>query len=158
LARAVGNIKILTLCGGTPIRPQTESLKFGAHIVVGTPGRLMDHIERGTVDFSGLHTLVLDEAGRMLDMGFYDDVSKVVAACPGKRQTLLFSATYADDIRKASARFLHKPAEIKVESVHDAGQIEQRFYEIDTDRRHAVVAQLLEHFRPGSTLAFCNTK
>src|SRR5690606_13788582 len=101
LARAIGNIKVLTLCGGTPIRPQIESLKFGAHIIVGTPGRLMDHIERDSVDFSGLHTLVLDEADRMLDMGFYDDVAKVVSACPGTRQTLLFSATYADDIRKA---------------------------------------------------------
>jgi len=158
LARALGNVKILTLCGGTPIRPQIESLKFGAHIVVGTPGRLMDHIERQTVDFSGLHTLVLDEADRMLDMGFYDDVAKVVAACPNSRQTLLFSATYADDIRKASARFLKKPTEVKVESVHDASQIEQRFYEIDADRRHSTVAQLLEHFRPASTLAFCNTK
>ncbi|MDS1141988.1 ATP-dependent RNA helicase DbpA [Pusillimonas sp. SM2304] len=158
LARAVGNVKILTLCGGTPIRPQVESVKFGAHVVVGTPGRLMDHIERSTVDFSSVHTLVLDEADRMLDMGFYNDVAKVVAACPGSRQTLLFSATYADDIRKASARFLKKPAEIKVDAVHDAGQIEQRFYEIDADRRHAAVAQLLEHFRPESTLAFCNTK
>ncbi|NYT57364.1 ATP-dependent RNA helicase DbpA [Alcaligenaceae bacterium] len=158
LARAIGNIKILTLCGGTPIRPQTESLKFGAHVIVGTPGRLMDHIERDTVDFSGLHTLVLDEADRMLDMGFYDDVSKVVKACAAQRQTLLFSATYAEDIRKASARFLHKPAEVKVESVHDASQIEQRFYEIDADKRHSAVAQLLEHFRPESTLAFCNTK
>ncbi|AEC20041.1 ATP-dependent RNA helicase DbpA [Pusillimonas sp. T7-7] len=158
LARAIGNIKVITLCGGTPIRPQIESLKFGAHIVVGTPGRLMDHIERDTVDFSGLHTLVLDEADRMLDMGFYDDVTKIVGSCPGTRQTQLFSATYADDIRKASARFLRKPKEVKVESVHDASQIEQRFYEIDADRRHSAVAQLLEHFRPESTLAFCNTK
>src|SRR5690606_24665124 len=158
LARAVGNVKILTLCGGTPIRPQFESMKFGAHVVVGTPGRLMDHIERNTVDFSSLHTLVLDEADRMLDMGFYDDVAKVVAACPNSRQTLLFSATYADDIRKASARFLNHPHEVKVESVHDAGQIAQHFYEVDADRRHGAVAQLLEHFRPASTLAFCNTK
>src|SRR5690606_7924234 len=137
-------------------RPQIESLKFGAHIIVGTPGRLMDHIERNTVDFSGLHTLVLDEADRMLDMGFYDDVAKIVGACPGTRQTLLFSATYADDIRKASAHFLDQPEEVKVESIHDAGQIEQRFYEVDADKRHGAVAQLLEHFRPTSTLAFCN--
>src|SRR3546814_18312447 len=94
----------------------------------------------------------------MLDMGFYDDVTKIVGSCPGTRQTLLFSATYADDIRKASARFLHEPKEIKVESVHGASQIEQRFYEIEVDRRHSAVAQLLEHFRPESPLAFCNTK
>lgn len=158
LARALGNTKIITLCGGTPIRPQVESLKFGAHIIVATPGRLMDHIDRNTVDLSRIRTLVLDEADRMLDMGFYDDVTHIVGACPAQRQTLLFSATYADDIRKASARFLKKPAEVKVESVHDASQIEQIFYEIEPERRLAVVGQLLEHFRPVSTLAFCNTK
>lgn len=158
LARALGNIKIITLCGGTPIRPQVESLKFGAHIIVATPGRLMDHLDRGSVDLSRIRTLVLDEADRMLDMGFYDDVTYIVSACPPKRQTLLFSATYAEDIRKASARFLNKPAEVKVESVHDASQIEQFFYEIEPDRRLAAVGQLLEHFRPVSTLAFCNTK
>ncbi len=158
LARALGNTKIITLCGGTPIRPQVESLKFGAHVIVATPGRLMDHIDRGTVNLSEIRTLVLDEADRMLDMGFYDDVTHIVSACPEKRQTLLFSATYADDIRKASARFMKKPAEVKVESVHNAAQIEQLFYEIEPDRRLAAVAQLLEHFRPVSTLAFCNTK
>ncbi|MBF6617823.1 ATP-dependent RNA helicase DbpA [Pollutimonas thiosulfatoxidans] len=158
LARALGNIKILTLCGGTPIRPQVESLKFGAHVLVGTPGRIMDHIDRQTVDLGAIHTLVLDEADRMLDMGFFDDVAKIVRNCPATRQTLLFSATYADDIRKASARFLKQPAQVKVESVHDAGQIVQYFYEVEGDKRLAAVAQLLEHFRPGSTLAFCNTK
>src|SRR5690606_35872978 len=103
---------------------QVESLQHGAHIIVGTPGRLLDHIERGSVDFSGLKTLVLDEADRMVDMGFYDDIATIVAACPPKRQTLLFSATYPDNIRKASARFLSRPAEVKVQSQHDASQIE----------------------------------
>ena len=158
LARAASNVKILTLCGGAPIRPQIESLQHGAHIIVGTPGRLLDHIERGSVDFSRLKTLVLDEADRMVDMGFYDDIATIIAACPLKRQTLLFSATYPDNIRKASARFLSRPIEVKVESQHDASQIEQYFYEIDADKRNAAVAQLLEHFRPASTLAFCNTK
>jgi len=158
LARAVGNVKVLTLCGGTPIRPQIESLKFGAHVLVGTPGRIMDHLDRGTVDLSDLQILVLDEADRMLGMGFYGDVAKIVKACPARRQTLLFSATYADDIRQASAPFLRQPVEVKTDAVHAAGQIEQRFYEIDAERRHWAVAQLLEHFRPESTLAFCNTK
>ncbi|NYT61420.1 ATP-dependent RNA helicase DbpA [Alcaligenaceae bacterium] len=158
LARALGNTKIITLCGGTPIRPQVESLKFGAHIIVATPGRLMDHLDRSTVDLSRIRTLVLDEADRMLDMGFYDDVKYIVSACPPQRQTLLFSATYADDIRQASARFLKKPAEVKVESVHEASQIKQVFYEIQPDQRLATVAQILEHYRPVSTLAFCNTK
>ncbi|GAB2904793.1 ATP-dependent RNA helicase DbpA [Paralcaligenes ginsengisoli] len=158
LARAAGNVKILTVCGGTPIRPQIESLARGAHIVVGTPGRLLDHIDRNSIDLSAIQTLVLDEADRMIDMGFYDDIVTVVNACSAKRQTLLFSATYPDDIRKASARFLIKPTEVKVESQHDASQIEQHFYEIAPENRNAAVAQLLEHFRPVSTLAFCNTK
>ncbi|NYT81604.1 ATP-dependent RNA helicase DbpA [Alcaligenaceae bacterium] len=158
LARALGNIKVLTLCGGTAARPQNESLKFGAHIVVGTPGRLLDHVNRGTLDLSEVRTLVLDEADRMLDMGFYEDVSRLVSACPGNRQTLLFSATYADDIRHASAPFLMEPEEVRTESLHEAGKINQTFYEIEPERRMAAVAQLLEHYHPVSTLAFCNTK
>ena len=158
LARFAGNIKTLTLTGGSPIRPQVESLEHGAHIVVGTPGRLIDHIDRGSIDLSKLQTLVLDEADRMVDMGFMEDVIRIVSACPPKRQTLLFSATYAEDIRKASARFMRNPAEVKVESLVDASQIEQHFFEINPDERNAAVAQLLEHFRPASTIAFCNTK
>lgn len=88
------NIKIITLCGGAPMRPQISSLEHGAHIVVGTPGRIMDHLERGSLRLDALNTLVLDEADRMLDMGFFDDIVVVAAACPKERQTLLFSATY----------------------------------------------------------------
>ncbi|OWW19327.1 ATP-dependent RNA helicase DbpA [Noviherbaspirillum denitrificans] len=158
LARFAENIKVLTLCGGTSMRPQITSLEHGAHIVVGTPGRIRDHLGRGTIDLSGLQTLVLDEADRMVDMGFYEEISGIVSACPARRQTLLFSATYPDDIRKASASFLREPAEVKVEAQHDASRIEQRFYEVDSDGRNAAVAQLLSHYRPVSTLAFCNTK
>jgi len=158
LARAIGNVKILTLCGGTAMRPQTESLRYGAHVVVGTPGRLMDHIDRGNLDLSVVRTLVLDEADRMLDMGFYGDVGHIASVCPEDRQTLLFSATYADDIREASAPFLMAPAEIKVDALHDASRIAQTFYEIQSEDRLAAVVRILEHFRPASTLAFCNTK
>lgn len=158
LARLMSNIKILTLCGGAPARPQVESLSRGAHVVVGTPGRIMDHIERGSLDLALLQTLVLDEADRMVDMGFYDDIAMIVSRCPNSRQTLLFSATYPENIRKASARFLKNPLEIKVESQHDASRIEQIFYEIDPAQRLEAVARLLTHFRPNSALAFCNTK
>ncbi|VFR79274.1 ATP-dependent 23S rRNA helicase DbpA [plant metagenome] len=158
LARAIPNIKILTLCGGTPIRPQTESLAHGAHVVVGTPGRLMDHLARGNLALERLRTLVLDEADRMLDMGFFDDIAQIVAQCPARRQTLLFSATYAADIRRASARFLNRPAEVKVEALHAPTQITQIFYEIPRETREAAVETLIRHFRPVSTLAFCNTR
>ena len=158
LARFADNIKVLTLCGGAPMRPQIASLEHGAHIVVGTPGRIRDHIGRGSINLATVQTLVLDEADRMVDMGFYEEIAGIVSACPARRQSLLFSATYPDDIRKASASFLRQPAEVKVESQHAGEQIEQRFYEVDFDSRNAAVAKLLNHFKPVSTLAFCNTK
>ena len=138
--------------------PQAESLAHGAHVVVGTPGRIQDHLARGSLDLAGLNTLVLDEADRMVDMGFYDDIVAIASHCPTKRQTLLFSATYPDNIRKLAARFLRNPAEVKVEAQHDASRIEQIFYEIKPEERLDAVARLLAHFRPASTLAFCNTK
>ncbi|MDN0085728.1 ATP-dependent RNA helicase DbpA [Crenobacter sp. SG2305] len=158
LARAFDNIKVLTLCGGATMRPQMASLEHGAHIVVGTPGRILDHLERGSLDLAGLQTLVLDEADRMVDMGFYDDIAKVVKACPAERQTLLFSATYPDTIRQQSARFLRNPAEVVVESQHDDSKIQQRFFEVAPEQRLATVAKLLKHYRPVSSIAFCNTK
>ncbi|MGV3742442.1 MAG: ATP-dependent RNA helicase DbpA [Burkholderiaceae bacterium] len=158
LARFADNIKVLTLTGGAPMRPQIASLEHGAHIVVGTPGRIRDHIGRNTIDLARVHTLVLDEADRMVDMGFYEEIAGIVSACPKWRQTLLFSATYPDDIRRASAEFLREPAEVKVEAQHSEAQIEQRFYEVGYEDRNAAVAKLLNHFKPVSTLAFCNTK
>ncbi|MBB5369074.1 MULTISPECIES: ATP-dependent RNA helicase DbpA [unclassified Janthinobacterium] len=158
LARAAGNIKILTLTGGAPMRPQIASLEHGAHIVVGTPGRLRDHIGRGTINLNHVQTLVLDEADRMTDMGFYEEIAGIVSACPARRQTLLFSATYPEDIRRATASFLVNPLEVTVEAQHDNEKIEQRFYEIGFDERNAAVCKLLKHFKPESTLAFCNTK
>lgn len=158
LARATGNVKIITLTGGTAMRPQIASLEHGAHIVVGTPGRIRDHLGRATINLGTVQTLVLDEADRMTDMGFYDEIAGIVSACPARRQTLLFSATYPDDIRRATAAFLNNPAEVTVQAQHDNSQIEQRFYEVGFDDRNAAVGKLLKHFQPVSTLAFCNTK
>jgi ATP-independent RNA helicase DbpA len=158
IARAEDNIKILSLCGGIPMRPQIASLEHGAHIVVGTPGRIMDHLERGTLDLASLNTLVLDEADRMLDMGFFDDIAYVAKQCPKERQTLLFSATYPPGIVKLSQQFLRKPQEIKLQEQHDNSKIRQRFYEVKDDERLHAVGLLLNHYRPVSTLAFCNTK
>jgi ATP-dependent RNA helicase DbpA len=158
LARAEDNIKALTLCGGTPIRNQLASLAHGAHIVVGTPGRILDHLSRETLALDALNTLVLDEADRMLDMGFADDIAQVVAACPPARQTLLFSATYPEGVAALAARFMRDPQQLTLTERHAATQIRQRFYEVsDSERLHAV-GLLLDHYRPVSTLAFCNTK
>ena len=158
LARAADNIKILTLCGGSTMRPQIASLEHGAHIVVGTPGRIMDHIERGTLNLDALNTLVLDEADRMLDMGFVDAMAYVVRNCPRERQTLLFSATYPEGIARLARQFMRDPQEVKLLDQHEESKIRQRFYKIDNEQRLEAVPILLKHYRPVSTLAFCNTK
>jgi len=158
LARAEDNIKVVTLCGGVPLRGQLATLEHGAHIVVGTPGRIMDHLERASLKLDALNTLVLDEADRMLDMGFFDDIVTVAKQCPKDRQTLLFSATYPEGIAKLSAQFMRDPLTVKVEAQHAGAQIEQRWYEITENQRLDTVSRLLAHFRPASTLAFCNTK
>jgi ATP-dependent RNA helicase DbpA len=158
LARFQDNIKILTLCGGSTMRPQMASLEHGAHIVVGTPGRIMDHLERESLKLDALNTLVLDEADRMLDMGFYDSIAYVAKHCPTERQTLLFSATYPDGIARLARQFLRKPEEVKLQEVHEESKIRQRFYEVKHEERLQAVGLLLKHYRPVSTLAFCNTK
>ena len=158
LARAEDNIKTLTLCGGLPIRTQLASLAHGAHIVVGTPGRILDHLQRETLSLEALNTLVLDEADRMLDMGFAEDIAQVVAHCPKQRQTLLFSATYPDDVAALAGRFMRDPKTVTLTERHAANKIRQRFYEVTEAERLHAVGLLLNHFRPASTLAFCNTK
>ncbi len=158
LARFADNIKVLSLCGGSTMRPQRESLEHGAHIVVGTPGRIMDHLDRGSLNLEALNTLVLDEADRMLDMGFYDQIAYVAKQCPLQRQTMLFSATYPDGIGRLAQRFMRKPQEVKLLEQHEHGKIRQRFYEVTHEARLQTVALLLKHYRPVSTLAFCNTK
>jgi ATP-independent RNA helicase DbpA len=158
LARAQDNIKVITLCGGIALRGQRASLENGAHIVVGTPGRVMDHLERGYLTLESLNTLVLDEADRMLDMGFFEDIVKVAKQCPAERQTLLFSATYPEGIEKLAKQFMRDPQRIEIAPPKTESLIEQRFYEVTRQTRLHVVGQLLRHFRPVSTLAFCNTK
>jgi len=158
LARAEENIKVLTLAGGVPLRGQITSLERGAHVVVGTPGRVLDHLERGNLQLAGLRTLVLDEADRMLDMGFVDDIAKIARQAPPQRQTLLFSATYPEGIARLAAQFMRNPVTVAVEAQHGSEQIEQRWYEVRESERMPLVAQLLAHFRPASTLAFCNTR
>jgi ATP-independent RNA helicase DbpA len=158
LARSRPNVKVVTLCGGVALRGQVLSLEHGADIVVGTPGRILDHLERGSLNLTAVNTLVLDEADRMLDMGFFDDIAKVVRQCAKDRQTLLFSATYPEVIAQLAAQFMRSPQTVKVEALHSAHKIEQIFVEVgETERLHAV-SMLLAHYRPERTLAFCNTK
>ena len=158
LARAADNIKILTLCGGVSIGPQIGSLEHGAHVIVGTPGRIQEHLKKGTLKLDGLNTLILDEADRMLDMGFYDAIAEIIGQTPSRRQTLLFSATYPSSIKQLSATFMRDPQQVKAEALHDDAQIEQRFYEIDPENRMDAVVHVLASFRPESCVAFCFTK
>jgi ATP-independent RNA helicase DbpA len=158
LARAEDNVKVLTLTGGTPIKPQSDSLAHGAHVVVGTPGRIIDHLDRGGLQLGALKTLVLDEADRMLDMGFMDDIAAIASRAPTSRQTLLFSATYPEGIQNLAKKFLRDPKEVKLAQRPSGTQIRQRFYEVKEEERLHAVGLLLDHFRPVSTLAFCNTK
>ncbi len=158
LARAEDNIKILTLCGGVSLGPQIASLEHGAHIIVGTPGRIQQHLDKGTLVLDGLNTLVLDEADRMLDMGFFDAIAAIIGKTPSRRQTLLFSATYPAGIEQLAADFMRKPQQVKVESLHTDNQIEQRFIEIDPQQRLEAVTRVLGHYRPQSCVAFCFTK
>ena len=158
LARFTDNVKILTLCGGVPFGPQFGSLEHGAHIVVGTPGRILDHLGRGSLDLKSLRMLVLDEADRMLDMGFKEDLAAIVAATPRNRQTLLFSATYPQSIAAMSATVQQNPVTVKVDATHDGQQIEQLFFFVERGKRVAAVARILGHYRSELTLVFCNTK
>ena len=158
LARAEENIKVVTLCGGVALRGQRASLEHGAHIVVGTPGRVLDHLSRGYLVLENLAMLVLDEADRMLDMGFFDDIAQVLKQTPGTQQTLLFSATYPPGIEKIAQQFMRASRQVKVEQAAVQLKIEQRFYEVERGNRLDTVVRLIRHFRPVSTLAFCNTK
>lgn len=159
LARAIHNIKVLTLCGGVPMGPQIGSLEHGAHIIVGTPGRILDHLDKGRINLEELNTLVLDEADKMLEMGFQDAINAIIENAPVKRQSLLFSATFPEQINWIAGRVLNNPVTVKVATEHDNKTINQHFYPVnDIDEKLAAVRLLLMTHKPESTVVFCNTK
>ncbi|WP_415884653.1 ATP-dependent RNA helicase DbpA [Neptuniibacter sp. QD72_48] len=158
LARFTENVKILTLCGGQSIGPQIGSLEHGAHIVVGTPGRIKDHLRKKTLRLDKATTVVLDEADRMLDMGFSDDIRDIIGQTPKKRQTLLFSATYPKTIASLSADILNQPITVEVESTHQQSQIEQHFFEIEKENKLENLSAILAQFKPEFAVIFCNMK
>ncbi len=158
LARYKENLKILTLCGGTPMRPQIASLERGAHILIGTPGRIQDHLSRETIYLKDIHSLVLDEADRMLDMGFYDEIKKIISNLPRKRQSMLFSATYPENIQKLSREILNNPEVIKVDTEHDDLIIHEVGIEIEEQKREEMILQILKSYKPETAIIFCNTK
>ena len=158
LGRSIHNIKVLTLCGGVPSKHQILSLEHGAHFIVGTPGRVLDHLQQQRLDLSELRMLVLDEADRMLDMGFLDEVARIAAAMPAKRQTLLFSATYPDKIEQLAASLMQQPVRVSVSSSQATSSIEQQFYALESSSREQAVMLVLQQLQPASCVVFCNTK
>jgi ATP-independent RNA helicase DbpA len=157
LSRHIHNIKVLTLCGGTPFKPQVLSLSHQAHIIVGTPGRVLKHIQQNNIDLQNINSLVLDEADKMLDMGFYDDIMEIINSLPKKRQTLLFSATFEKNIEKLASNVLINPKIVKVEN-EEKVHIEQKFYEVSEDSKTALIPALISSNKAKSILIFCNMK
>jgi ATP-independent RNA helicase DbpA len=159
LARGIHNIKVLTLCGGVAFGPQVGSLEHGAHIIVGTPGRVEEHLRKANLNLDNLTTLVLDEADRMLDMGFQQALDDIVSYMPKQRQTLLFSATYPPKIEKTAQRIMLSPVTVEVQDIHSKQTIVQTLYQVaSNDARFDAVRLLLQAHQPESTLIFCNTK
>lgn len=158
LARAMPNIKVLTLCGGVPLRPQLASLAHEPHVVVGTPGRVLELLQQQALPLQAVRVLVLDEADRMLDMGFTADLNSIVAALPVARQTLLFSATISDAIRGISRRLQREPRDVSVEDTGAQPQIAQWFYEVDDARKPIALRALLLEHASASAVVFCNTR
>jgi ATP-independent RNA helicase DbpA len=159
LARFTKNCKVLVICGGSSEYQQLSSLEHGAHIIVGTPGRVLKFLKKGAIDLRTINFLVLDEADRMLDMGFRDEMEAIISYAPKKYQSLLFSATFPEEILELSSGFQKNPKRIQVDSKHEANVIRQVFIEM-TDHRQKMDAliRLLGHFKPQSAVIFCKTK
>ena len=159
LARQLPNIKVLNLSGGVPMKAQLDSLRHAAHIIVGTPGRVHKHLDKQTLSLKHLQTLILDEADRMLDMGFYEAIDMIIKQCPVQRQTLLFSATYPEGIKKLAGKFLKNPKHITVQEKVIELDIQQVFYKLDSfENKLELLKTVLFHYKPTSALIFCNTK
>jgi ATP-dependent RNA helicase DeaD len=150
-------IKFAVVYGGVGISPQIDEISR-AEIVVGTPGRILDHMERGTFKLDKIDVLVLDEADRMLDMGFIDDVRRIIEACPKERQTMLFSATINKDISYLAAKYMKNPVEVSVESYVDASKLEQIYYDVPSNVKFSLLVHLLKREQSDLVMVFCNTR
>lgn len=158
LARFQANIKIVVLTGGVGIGPQIASMEKGAHVVVGTPGRIQDHLRKGTLQIDQVETLVLDEADRMLDMGFKEEIEQIVSHTPNARQTLLFSATYPDNIQALSQNLQRNPVSIKIASTRDTSSIEQQLIICEPRQKNEQLLAAITQFGIEQAVIFCNTK
>jgi ATP-dependent RNA helicase DeaD len=150
-------LKICSVYGGVSINPQIEDLQY-ANVVVGTPGRILDHLERGTIDLRNLKILVLDEADRMLDMGFIEDVQTIIEQCNNFRQTLLFSATMPIEIRRISKKYMQDPIEVFAEANVDPSKLKQIYYDVEDNEKLSLLVHLLKNDSSKLVMVFCNTQ
>ncbi|HQY50065.1 MAG TPA: ATP-dependent RNA helicase DbpA, partial [Thermomonas sp.] len=158
LATGIANLKLSVLCGGIPLAPQLASLAHAPHVVVGTPGRVLELVQKDALDLRGVRTLVLDEADRMLDMGFEEPIRALVKRTPKERQSLLFSATFPDSIRSLATAMLREPLEVSVDGGAQPATIAAHFFDAEPARRAPQLAALLLEFRPDSAVVFCNMR
>lgn len=150
-------LHVAIVYGGVGMAPQIDALQR-ADIVVGTPGRILDHLERGSFKLSHIKTLVLDEADRMLDMGFIEDVTRIIEACPAERQTLLFSATISPDIAHMAKRYMKNPLEVSAGERVDPSKLAQGFYDVPKHLKFSLLLHLIKQERAGLVMVFCNTR
>jgi len=148
---------VQTIYGGAPMEPQTRGLR-NAEIVVGTPGRILDHMRRGTMNLSNVKVFVLDEADKMIDMGFIDDIKKIEKNIPKSRQTLLFSATMPSGLTKIVSSFTNNAKKIKTKTKVEESLLKQYYYDIDYRRKFSLLVHLIEEEKPGLAIIFCNTR
>ena len=151
------NLKVISVYGGVSIYNQVKMIP-SSEIIVGTPGRILDHLGKGNLDLSRLNTLVLDEADRMFDMGFIDDVKKIIEECPNKRQTLLFSATITSDVVKLSKKYMKDAVQVSAETQVDPKKLKQVFYDVQDNLKFSLLKHLLENENSNLVMIFCNTR
>ena len=151
------HLHVMAVYGGVSINPQIDNLPR-ADVVVATPGRLLDHLERGTISLARVKLLVLDEADRMLDMGFMEDVEKIIQACPRERQTLFFSATIAPRIKNLAHRYMKKPIKVFAKNLVDPSKLKQVYYDIARNMKLSLLVHLLQNEKSGLVMVFCNTR
>jgi ATP-dependent RNA helicase DeaD len=150
-------LNILSVYGGVSILPQITYLRR-ADVVVGTPGRILDHLSRGTIRLDRVKILVLDEADRMLDMGFQRDVERIIYSCPKERQTLLFSATISREVSRLAQRYMKNPVEVSAEAYVDPSKLKQVYYDVDDNQKFSLLVHLLKNEKSGLAMVFCNTQ
>lgn len=159
LSKYLHGIKVLPIYGGQDIVKQIRSLKSGTQLVIGTPGRVMDHMRRKTVKFDHIHTVVLDEADEMLNMGFCEDIETILQQVPKERQTILFSATMPKQILRIAKKYQNNATTVKVVKKElTVPNIDQFYFEVKAKNKEEILSRLLDIYAPKLSLVFCNTK